>query len=505
MTKTRKFWHDQIVHEGVKVINVGFNRDLAKIIKGLCKETCETIILKDVPILSSTSTMGLSGVKKLIIQNVGILQHGAVFAMDDLEVLEIRGSVGRLDTMFCHTCQKLREITISANVFSSERSLIFTSSNNLKTINIQGLFPERFVHVTDNWHTVMPDSEGNIVSKYPFDNYRLTLESKTDEEKEIIKQSLLETSKWVKKVFGHDRHIDYAIGMGASAMWGFIVKIFNSWTRAHKLRKICWEYSQEKERPSVRTLKISESYQADDKCGDIIFYYAPIFTPIFETYRRRFHLWKLAGKGGEIDKMIRLCRWVHESIHHKGDAIPNVHKNLNALMDETCKIGKPGNCLILAICLCEALLSVGIKARYIKGYQRDNDSKQYHVFVSAWSKKFKKWIFLDPTYGAYVMNMDGEMLSPAEIRYNLINDIEMKVNNEADYNGDKTMANTYLKDFLAGNLYHLSTNTISRDSTEEFGVNFRGNWIILSPKGERCYSISGQTITDEAVFWQSPE
>ena len=290
MTKTRKFWHDQIVHEGVKVINVGFNRDLAKIIKDLCKETCETIILKDVPILSSTATMGLSGVKKLIIQNVGILQHGAIFAMDDLEVLEIRGSVGRLDTMFCHTCQNLREITVSANVFSSERSLIFTSSNNLKTINIQGVLPERFVHVTDNWHTVMLDSEGNIVSKYPFDNYRLTLEFKTDEEKEIIKQSLLETSKWVKKVFGHDRHIDYAIGMGASAMWGFIAKIFNSWTRAHKLRKICWEYSQEKERPSVRTLKISESYQADDKCGDIKFYYAPIFTPIFETYRRRFHL-----------------------------------------------------------------------------------------------------------------------------------------------------------------------------------------------------------------------
>ena len=75
MTKIRKYWHKQIVHEGVKVINVGFNRDIAKIIKGLCIETCETIILKDVPILSSTATMGLSGVKKLIIQNVGILQH----------------------------------------------------------------------------------------------------------------------------------------------------------------------------------------------------------------------------------------------------------------------------------------------------------------------------------------------------------------------------------------------------------------------------------------------
>lgn len=505
MKKIREYWQEQIVHEGIKVINVGFNRDLTKIIKELCKETYETIILKNVPILSSMTTMGLSGVKKLIIENVGILQHGAIFAMDDLEVLEIRGSVGRIDNLFCHSCQCLREITISANVFSSERSLLFTYCSNLKTINVQGVLPEYFVHVSDNWHTVVPDSEGIIASKYPVDNYRLTLKNKTNEEKEVIKQSLLETSKWVRKIYGHDKHIDYAIGMGTSAMWGFITKVFNSWTRAHKIRKICWKYSQEKERPSVITLKIAGDYQAENKCSDIRFYYAPIFTPIFETYRRRFHLWKLAGKGSEIDKMIRLCRWVHDSIHHKGDAIPNVHKNLNALMDATCKIGKPGNCLIQAICLCEALLSVGIKARYIKGYQRDYNSQQYHVFVSAWSKKLKKWIFLDPTYGAYVMDMDGKILSPAEIRYNLINDVEMKVNKEADYNGDKTMVSTYLKDFLAGNLYHLSSNTISRDSTEELGVNFKGNWIILSPKDERCYSISGQTITDETVFWQSPE
>lgn len=88
--------------------------------------------------------------------------------MDDLEVLEIRGSIGRIDNLFCHTCQSLREITISANVFSSERSLIFTSCSNLKTINVQGVFPEHFVHVSDNWYTVMPDSDGNIVSKLDY-------------------------------------------------------------------------------------------------------------------------------------------------------------------------------------------------------------------------------------------------------------------------------------------------------------------------------------------------
>lgn len=308
MGKIRRYGFEQIVHEGIRVIRIGFIRDLKKIIEDLHKETYETIILKDVPILSSTDTMGLSGVRKLIIYNAGIIKHGAIFAMDDLEELEIRGSVGQLDNLFAHTCQNLKVITVSANVFSSERSLIFTSCKNLKSINIQGVLPSYMVHVTDDWQTVMPDSQGNITSKYPFDNYRSSIATKTDEEKEVIKKSLIETSKWVRKVYGHDRHIDYAIGMGASSMWGFISDIFNSWTRAHKIRKIGWEYSNEKERPSVISLKLSEPYQHDEKCSDIRFYYAPIFTPVFETYRRRFHLWKLAGKGSEVEKMIRLCR-----------------------------------------------------------------------------------------------------------------------------------------------------------------------------------------------------
>lgn len=505
MRKVRRYWYEQIIHEGTRVVRIGFNRDLKKIIEGLRKETYETIILKDVPVLSSTATMGLSGVKKLIIQNAGILEHGAIFAMDDLEELEIRGSVGRLDNVFAHTCQNLKEITISANVFSSERSLIFTSCQNLKTINIQGVLPKHMVHVTDDWQTVMPDSQGDITSKFPFDNYRSTIKSKTDEEKEVIKKSLIETSKWVRKVYGHNRHIDYAIGMGASAMWGFISDLFNSWKRAHRIRKIGWEYSNEKEGPSVISLKLSGPYQHNDKCSDIRFHYAPIFTPVFETYRRRFHLWKQAGKGSDVDKMLRLCRWVHNSIRHKGDAIPNVQLNLSALMDATHRSGKPGNCLIQSICLCEALLSIGIKARYIKGVQRDNNSKHYHVFVSAWSRKLKKWIFLDPTYGAYVMDLSGMILSPAEVRNNLINDVPMKVNDEADYNGDKTMARTYLKEFLAGNLYHLSANTISRDSTEEYRVNYEGEWIVLTPADESRYFYSAKVITDDVIFWQPPE
>lgn len=505
MRLVRNYWFNQKVNEGTKIIKVGFKRSLTKIIENLRKETYETVVLEDVPVFPSSLAMGLSGVKKLVIHNVGSLTHGALFDLPDLVELEITGSVGYLDSMFVHSCRKLEKITIHANVFSSAKSIIFYYCENMKSVSIQGVFPTYLIHVTDDWNSIFSNTTDEIVSKLPFDNYRNSIEEKTQEEKEEIKQSLLDTSEWVKKGYGRDKFIDYAIGMGAKSMWGFIADLFNSWTRAYKLRKIGWEYSNEQERPSVKTLRISGSYAPDEKAKDIKFYYAPFYTPVFERYRRRFHLWKVAGKGSEIDKMVRLCRWIHESIHHKGDAIPNVRKNLGSLMDMTSCIGKPGNCLIQAICLNEALLSIGIKSRYIKGYQRDSCATQYHVFVCAWSRKMKKWIFLDPTYGAYVMDMEGNILSPAEIRYNLINDIPMIVNEEADYNGDKKMAKTYLKEFLAGNLYHLMSNTISRDSTEDKVVNYQGEWIGLSPKEDKRYYFMGKYTTDESVFWQAPE
>lgn len=81
----------------------------------------------------------------------------------------------------------------------------------------------------------------------------------------------------------------------------------------------------------------------------------------------------------------------------------------------------------------------------------------------------------------------------------------MKVNDEADYNGNKKMAKTYLKEFLAGNLYYLSANSISRDSTEEYRINYKGEWIVLSPNEDKHYSNLGKVITDDKVFWQPPE
>ncbi len=489
----------------VKTVRIGFRRNFSKAIERLSQCDCETLVLEDVPSIPKLSLIKLHCVRKLIIKNVGLLFNGSIFGIDGMETLEIVGSVGYMDSGCISHCRNLRSITIKANIFTSDDYLCIAYCDKLSSIKIRGVFPPNFIHVTDNYRTYFDNFKVKGKSKFPFENLCDTYSDKSSEEREEIKRSLLATSKWANRTYGHDKYIDDAINEGASYIWHMIADIFGTWTRAYKLRKIGWEYHKEHDNPTVKSLKLSGPYKAEEENREIIFRYASIYGRNFELNRRRFHLWKRAGKGSDVDKMIRLCQWIHKAIRHKGDAIPGGSLSLSPLMAATAICGKPGNCFIQSICLTEALLSIGIKARYIKGYRRKNDVRYYHVFVAAWSRKYKKWIFLDPTYGAYVMDADGNLLSPSEIRYNLINDIPMSVNEDADYNGNKDAAKTYLNNFLAQYLYYMTSNTISQDSTEGPSNHVQGEWVTLKPVEPFYRYFVGEKTTDENLFWQPPE
>lgn len=506
MARNKFLFIDQTVEHGIQTVKIGFRRDILKVIDRMRVHTCDTVILEDVVSLPYMSTISLSGIKHLIIRNAGLLPHASIYGMDDLETLEISGSVGYLDSGFVGECRNLQTISIHANVFSSNEYIIISGCRNLSSITIEGVLPKQLIHVTDEYRTYFDNFRVEGKSKFPFDNFAKTWRDKSPDEIDDIRDNLLASSRWVNKVYGHNKYLDDAIGEGASYMWGIISDVFNSWTRAYKLRKIGWEYGREHTNLTVKTLKLSGSYHTDKNETKITFEYAPPFRYIFESYRRRFHLWKVSGKGSDTDKMIRLCRWVHEKIRHKGDAVPKTGLNLLSLMLATSYSGQPGNCFVQSICLSEALLSIGIKAKYIKGFRRKSDEGCYHVFVAAWSRKLKKWIFLDPTYGAYVKDTAGNLLSPAEIRRNLINDIPMVLNEDADYNGNKEAAKTYLNNFLAQYMYYMMANTISHDSTEGLSNHIQGKWITLAPveEIENRYFVGDKT-NDEDMFWQSPD
>lgn len=149
-----------------------------------------------------------------------------------------------------------------------------------------------------------------------------------------------------------------------------------------------------------------------------------------QIVREMFQLDSVAGQGSEISKIINLLNFIHNTIRHDGnnyalcefDAIDfyNYHK----------ATGKGINCRHLAIALNEMYLSMGIPSRYITCLPKDPDDPDCHVINTVWSSELQKWIWIDPTFNAYVMDENGVMLGIAEVRERLIEDRPLVLNED---------------------------------------------------------------------------
>ena len=164
------------------------------------------------------------------------------------------------------------------------------------------------------------------------------------------------------------------------------------------------------------------------------------------------------------------------------------------------------NCRALAICLTEALLAEGIPARYItclpKAWDTDNDC---HVICVAWSKSLGKWIWVDPTFAAFVTDDKGLLLHPGEVRHRIINNLPVVLNQDANWNNESTESQSdYIDYYMAKNLYILQTNTFNQAEPEGESTHKQGLHVALVPQGIK-YPNSDYNTTDEEWFWQSPE
>lgn len=95
------------------------------------------------------------------------------------------------------------------------------------------------------------------------------------------------------------------------------------------------------------------------------------------------------------------------------------------------------NCLSLSIALTECLLGLGICARAMSimpmsPYDRDN-----HVVCEAYARDLGKWIMVDPTYGGYITDEQGNILNLMEMRECLSNRQTLCYSENYNYNGDK--------------------------------------------------------------------
>jgi hypothetical protein len=231
-------------------------------------------------------------------------------------------------------------------------------------------------------------------------------------------------------------------------------------------------------------LKRAGKYNLSDNRPLPAFSYQASDNPNLVALRKGFNLDSIAGQGSDVLQILNLMHWIHDLVPHDG-----MNGNLevkNALsMLEVCKKDKRGlNCRGLALVLNECYLSMGIKSRIVTCLPKDSlkIDQDCHVINSVYSESLKKWLWIDPTFDAYVMNEKGELLSIEEVRERLISDKTLILNPDANWNNQSTQTKeNYLENYMAKNLYILQRPASSEYNMETNSEGKTYNYIELLP------------------------
>jgi len=183
-------------------------------------------------------------------------------------------------------------------------------------------------------------------------------------------------------------------------------------------------------------LKRANKYNLSDSRPLPKFNYQSSDNPNLMALRKGFNLDSIAGQGNDVLKILNLLQWVHNLIPHDGNHDNPEVKNALSMINVCKKDDRGLNCRGLALVLNECYLAMGIKSRIVTCYPKDilKIDPDCHVINSVYSESLKKWLWIDPTFNAFVMNENGEMLSIEEVRERLINDKILILNPNANWN-----------------------------------------------------------------------
>jgi len=122
---------------------------------------------------------------------------------------------------------------------------------------------------------------------------------------------------------------------------------------------------------------------------------------------------------------------------------------------------------MMATMLNECYLAMGIKSRFITCMPKELEFDDCHVINMVYSDDLKKWLWIDPTFDAYVMDEKGVLLSIQEVRERLIKGLPLILNPSANWNNEQQQVKEeYLENYMAKNLYRFETPLSSEYNTE---------------------------------------
>ena len=232
--------------------------------------------------------------------------------------------------------------------------------------------------------------------------------------------------------------------------------------------------------------------------------------------RERYNLDSIAGNGHDETAVIDLMRWVHYQVPHDGSkGLPDT-RNAQSMLRECKRDGLSINCRGLATILNEVYLAAGYQSRMVTCMPKDTNDNDCHVINVVYMPRMRKWVWMDPTFMAYVMDEKGNLLSIEEVRSRMVHNKPLILNADANRNsGFRQRKGWYLDYYMAKNLYKLECPVSSEYDYETKKEGTKRTYVSLVPANAVNNKI---TVTDKngnitltkyftsnpAAFWVAP-
>lgn len=232
--------------------------------------------------------------------------------------------------------------------------------------------------------------------------------------------------------------------------------------------------------------------------------------------KEAYNLDSIAGQGNDVSRIINLMKWVHYLVPHDGSQGNPKTKNAMSFIKVCRRDGKTLNCRGLGILLNEVYLAAGFSSRFVTCLPKDTADNDCHVITMVWSVSLGKWLWMDPTFMAYVMNEDGEPLSIEEVRERLVTSKPLILNPDANRNhaASQTRAD-YLGSYMSKNLYKLECPLSSEYNYETAkegksraymqllpGTTAPAPKVVKDKNGATAYTV--YYTNNPSAFWAAP-
>lgn len=276
-----------------------------------------------------------------------------------------------------------------------------------------------------------------------------------------------------------------------------------------------FSFAQEKQ-DYFKILKNGAYYNKHDSRKVPAFTYQSANDPKLVALRDKYRLDSIAGNSNEVVRVLNILHWVHNTIPHDGVSLAQI-KSYNAdyilNLSKENKIGVA--CGELATVLNDCFLAMGWKSRKVYCYPRDSleNDPDSHVINIVYLESKKKWIWVDPTNDAYIMDTNGALLDIDEVRKKIIANRPLIVTPEANLNGGLSVTQEEYIAYMQKNLYIFCSPVSSEYDYETPAPGKVISYVYLLPLdylNQRPFHSEENSkeiykINNPDVFWQSPD